>query len=395
MDNKKKRIIIVGGGASGLMAAITAAQNGASVTLLEQNENPGRKIGVTGNGRCNLTNRNMSYDLFRGNHPEFARKILAQFSLEDTLRFFQETGLAVTEKNGWFYPRSFQARSVTDLLISRARALKVKIKTREDVRSVFYRKKCWKVETDGWAYEGDAVILANGSKASAVSGSDGSGYEIAAELGHRIIPPVPALTGLKISGNSFKGWAGVRTEGRVSLMADGKEICVDRGELQLTDYGISGIPVFQISRYAARALNQNKKVTISLNFFPDFSEEKLREFLKKRQEQCPWLGRQELFTGILPDKLAKVLLKQKDPVKAAVEFSLTLRDTCGFEQAQVCAGGVDTTEINPETMESLLHKGLFVAGELVDIDGPCGGYNLQWAWSSGAVAGKHSAKESI
>lgn len=392
---QKKRVIVIGGGAAGLVAAITAAEEGAAVTILEQNENPGRKICVTGNGRCNLTNRDMHPELFRGNNPEIARKVLEQFSLEDTLKFFHETGLSFAEKNGWIYPGSHQAKAVVDLLVSRARALKVKIKTREQVKNVFVADNCWKTETEGWTYEGEAVILANGSKASLVPGSDGSGYELAEKLGHKVILPVPALTGLKAAGNVYKGWSGVRTEGKATLFINGEKVCQEQGELQLTDYGISGIPVFQISRYASRALEENKKVSVSLNFFPAYTETELREFLKKRQERCPWLGKQEIFTGILPEKLAKVLLKQKDPLKAAADFSLSIRDTSGFEQAQVCAGGVDTMEIHPETMESVLHKGLYFAGEIVDIDGPCGGYNLQWAWSSGAVAGRSSAKELI
>lgn len=392
---QKKRVIVIGGGAAGLVAAITAAEESAAVTILEQNENPGRKICVTGNGRCNLTNRDMCPELFRGNNPEIARKVLEQFSLEDTLKFFHETGLSFAEKNGWIYPGSHQAKAVVDLLVSRARALKVKIKTREQVKNVFVADNCWKIETEGWTYEGEAVILANGSKASLVPGSDGSGYELAEKLGHKVILPVPALTGLKAAGNVYKGWSGVRTEGKVTLFINGEKVCQEQGELQLTDYGISGIPVFQISRYASRALEENKKVSVSLNFFPAYTETELREFLKKRQERCPWLGKQEIFTGILPEKLAKVLLKQKDPLKAAADFSLSIRDTSGFEQAQVCAGGVDTMEIHPETMESVLHKGLYFAGEVVDIDGPCGGYNLQWAWSSGAVAGRSSAKELI
>ena len=392
---QKKRVIVIGGGAAGLVAAITAAEESAAVTILEQNENPGRKICVTGNGRCNLTNRDMRLELFRGNNPEIARKVLEQFSLEDTLKFFHETGLSFAEKNGWIYPGSHQAKAVVDLLVSRARALKVKIKTREQVKNVFVADNCWEIETEGWTYEGEAVILANGSKASLVPGSDGSGYELAEKLGHKVILPVPALTGLKAAGNVYKGWSGVRTEGKATLFINGEKVCQEQGELQLTDYGISGIPVFQISRYASRALEENKKVSVSLNFFPAYTETELREFLKKRQERCPWLGKQEIFTGILPEKLAKVLLKQKDPLKAAADFSLSIRDTSGFEQAQVCAGGVDTMEIHPETMESVLHKGLYFAGEIVDIDGPCGGYNLQWAWPSGAVAGRSSAKELI
>ena len=239
---EKTQVIVVGGGASGLAAAIAAAENGAAVTLLEQNENPGRKICVTGNGRCNLTNRDMRPDIFRGQHPEFVEEILAQFTLEDTLAFFEKLGVAFTERNGWLYPRSNQAKCIPELLILKARALKVKIKTREHAESVSWENGRWKVETSGWTYEGDKVILANGSKASQVPGSDGSGYELAANLGHHIIRPLPALTGLRCKGNVFSAWAGVRTDAKVTLLIDGKRFVEESGEVQLTDYGISGIP---------------------------------------------------------------------------------------------------------------------------------------------------------
>ena len=253
---EKTQVIVVGGGASGLAAAIAAAENGAAVTLLEQNENPGRKICVTGNGRCNLTNRDMRPDIFRGQHPEFVEEILAQFTLEDTLAFFEKLGVAFTERNGWLYPRSNQAKCIPELLILKARALKVKIKTREHAESVSWENGRWKVQTSGWTYEGDKVILANGSKASQVTGSDGSGYELAANLGHHIIRPLPALTGLRCKGNVFSAWAGVRTDAKVTLLIDGKRFVEESGEVQLTDYGISGIPVFQLSSYAIRALDE-------------------------------------------------------------------------------------------------------------------------------------------
>ena len=222
--DKKRQVIIVGGGASGLTAGIMAARNGAAVTILEQNEKPGRKICVTGNGRCNLTNQDMSWKYFHGEHPEFAKKILAQFSLEDTLRFFDELGIVVIEKKGWLYPRGGQAKYIPELLLLRARSLKVKIKTREKVLKIYKEQNTWKVQTEGWTYEGDAVILANGSKASKVPGSDGSGYVLAEELGHSVLRPLPALTGLKAKGNFFSSWAGVRTEGKVTLWIDGDGI---------------------------------------------------------------------------------------------------------------------------------------------------------------------------
>ena len=290
---KKRQVIIVGGGASGLTAGIMAARNGATVTILEQNEKPGRKICVTGNGRCNLTNQDMSWKYFHGEHPEFAKKILAQFSLEDTLRFFDELGIVVTEKKGWLYPRGGQAKYIPELLLLRARSLKVKIKTREKVLKIYKEQNTWKVQTEGWTYEGDAVILANGSKASKVPGSDGSGYVLAEELGHSVLRPLPALTGLKAKGNFFSSWAGVRTEGKATLWIDGTISDSETGELQLTEYGISGIPVFQISGAAARALDQKKKVSISLNFFRNIQKQlsgnffwkgkrNIRSFLRQR-----------------------------------------------------------------------------------------------------------------
>lgn len=391
----RPQILVVGGGAAGLIAAIMAAENGAAVTVLEQNENPGRKICVTGNGRCNLTNQNMDPGIFRGENAKIAEKVLEKFSLKDTLAFFEEIGIAVVERKGWFYPRSNQAKCVPDLLLLKARALKVKIKTREKAEAVYKENGRWKVQTQGWTYEGDKVILANGSKASMVPGSDGSGYEIAEALGHRIVKPLPALTGLRCKGNAFAAWAGVRTEAEVSLWIDGQFHSKDAGEVQLTDYGISGIPVFQLSRYAVRALDAGKKVKLYVNFFPEYTKSELETMLKDRRERCPYQSEADLLLGILPDKLIKVLRKQKNFIQAATSYELDVKGSTGFEQAQVCSGGVDTTEINPLTMESLLHEGLYFAGELLDMDGPCGGYNLQWAWSSGAIAGMHSAKEKL
>ena len=394
--SERPQVIVVGGGAAGLIAAITAAQNGAVVTVLEQNENPGRKICVTGNGRCNLTNKDMRPECFRGQHPEFAAGILQQFSLEETLAFFENLGVAFTDRKGWIYPRSNQAKCIPELLLLKARSLKVKIKTRETVKAVVYEEGRWKAETSGWTYEGDRVILANGSKASQVPGADGSGYEIAAALGHRIVKPLPALTGLRCRGNAFSAWAGVRTDAKVTLLLDGKAFAEESGEVQLTDYGISGIPIFQLSRYAIRALEEGRKVSVMVNFLPEYTKESLREQLEKRRTLCPYQSEAEILLGLLPDKLIKMFRKQKaDLCQTITEYMLEVKGSSGFEQAQICSGGVDTTQIHPETLESMLNPGLFFAGELLDIDGPCGGYNLQWAWSSGAVAGYHSAKENI
>ena len=388
-----KQIIIVGAGASGLVAAIKAAAIGAAVTVLEQNDRPGRKICATGNGRCNMTNLNNIENAYRGSHPEFVKDALKQFSVDDTLSFFQKLGICTTDRSGWIYPRSNQAQSIVDVLTMKARSLKVKLKTNQYVTGVSFTGGHWNVHTNGWTYTCDAVILANGSKASSVAGSSESGYEISRSLGHHLIEPLPALTALKCRGDFFSGWSGVRTEGKVTLYINGTPETSQQGELQLTDYGVSGIPVFQISRYAIRAIYEKKKVELSINFFPELTKQELQEYLGRRKNDCPYKNEKELLTGLFPEKLIRVLSAQKDLISAITDFRLSVKSGLSFEQAQICSGGVDTSEVDSHTMESRLHKGLYFAGELLDIDGTCGGYNLQWAWSSGATAGIHAAKE--
>ncbi|MFR1591753.1 MAG: aminoacetone oxidase family FAD-binding enzyme, partial [Ruminococcus sp.] len=334
-------------------------------------------------------------DAYRSENPGFEQAVLNQFPVEDTVKFFTRLGIYPVNKNGgYLYPHSGQAASVAEVLCMEARNLGVKIKTNQKVQRVFKEQDIWKVQVEGWIYEGEAVILANGSKASAISGSDGSGYELAAALGHRLIEPLPALTALKCRNTGFSGWAGVRTEGRITLLVDGEKVTEETGELQLTDYGVSGIPVFQVSRYGIRALKQGKNVTLILNFLPEFSREQLKAFLKIRKENCPYKGKKDFLTGLFPDKLAKVLLSANDLEEAISSYPLKVTGYQSFEQAQVCSGGVDTTQVNARTLESTRNSGLYFAGELLDIDGKCGGYNLQWAWSSGYVAGVNASKMS-
>ena len=392
---KKRQVVITGAGASGMMAAIMAARNGAAVTVLEQNEKPGKKICATGNGKCNFSNLVMPEDAYRGTHPEFVKDAFAQFSVKDTVEFFKELGIFPLDRNGYLYPRSNQAQSVVDVLCMEASHLGVKIKTNEQVAAIETAKngKKFQVLTKGWHYEADALILANGSKASSISGSDGSGYELAKKMGHRIIPVYPALTALKCKDPAFKTWAGVRTEGKVSLFINGKFHKSERGELQLTEYGISGIPVFQISTYAIRAVHEGEKAELRVDFLPELTEEETRELLHARKKACPYKNEKELLVGLFPEKLSKVLTSQKHLLSAIKEFPLEVQDGMSFSQAQVCSGGVDTSQVNTHTMESKLCRNLYFAGELLDIDGTCGGYNLQWAWSSGAAAGIHAAKE--
>lgn len=392
---EKRRVIVVGGGASGLMAAIMAAREGAAVTLLEHNERLGQKLNATGNGRCNFSNRRMVPDAYRGTHPEFIREALSRFSVEDTVEFFRRLGIFPVEKDGYLYPRSREASSVTKALTMEAQYRKVKVKTREHVTAVEHKQEGFLVRTEGWQYEGDAVILACGSRASGIAGADGSGYALAKALGHAVVRPLPALTALKCAPNHFSGWAGVRAQGEASLLVEGKRISSQQGELQLTDYGISGIPVFQLSTYAIRALDEGKQVRLLVDFLPEIPLEDLEAFFSARRELMPYKNQRELLEGLFPGKLCKVLAAQKDLFQALKAFPLTVSGGMSFAQAQVCSGGVSTGEVNPCTMESRLHKGLYITGELLDVDGTCGGYNLQWAWSSGAAAGRHAARSGL
>lgn len=396
----KKRVCIIGGGASGMVAAIMAAREGAAVTILEHNDRVGKKILATGNGRCNLTNLYQDPSCYHSQEKEIAWEVLQQFDVQKTIRFFSELGIYTKNKNGGLYPFSMQASSVQELLEMEARYRKVKIKCKEHVTGIQVLQTSpepvFQVKTETWRYEADAVILACGSKASQIEGADGSGYQLAETFGLKVIPPLPALVPLKGKGKYFAKWAGTRVEGKVSLEAEGRVFDSAQGELQLTDYGISGIPVFQISSYAARLLEKRIPITAVLDFLPDFDDKGLELFLKQREILCPYKTLRELLTGVLPKKLADVLTEGKIDRTTLVgrikRFPVEIRDTKSFDTAQVCSGGVSLKEIHPNTMECRSVPGLYLAGEILDTDGICGGYNLQWAWSSGACAGIHAAR---
>lgn len=396
-----QKVTVIGCGASGLMAAITAARYGASVTVLEQNAKPGKKILSTGNGKCNLTNLDQQPEYYRSSTIGFPKTALEAFSLEDTIAFFHEIGIYTKNKNGYLYPYSEQASSVVELLLMEAKRLKVKIKLSECVTKIERAEdeNGFIVFTKTWQYPSDRVIISCGSSASMIEGSDGSGYELAKSLGHSIVNPLPALTGLKAQGNAFAKWAGVRVEGVVTVQYDGCSSITSRGEIQLTEYGISGIPVFQISRYVSRALDEGKKVQVYLDFLPDFTMESCEAFFQSRIVLRPDKNLKEQLIGIFPLKLIDVLCGSKKASKLTLEeiltqmkhYKLNIKSTLDLDHAQVCTGGVSCDEIDPETMESKLVPGIYFSGEVADVDGTCGGYNLQWAWSSGYTAGRSAA----
>ncbi len=434
-----KQIVVIGGGASGMAAAIAAAKKGAAVTILEHTPILGKKLSATGNGRCNFTNLYMTPDCYRGENPSFIEQVLKGFSPQDAIDFFAGLGVLSEEKGGYVYPYSNQASTIVDAMTLALHALSVQVYYRRKVTGI-QRKKGQLVltgteripvpkDTCAGKKKGkngsqgqkngvqeevvqpfsmicDGVILACGSRAASKTGSDGSGYSLCQALGHRIVPVNPALVQLRCQGSFLKEWAGVRCQGKISLFAGKRLLAEDMGELQLTDYGISGIPAFQVSRFGAEALHQGKKVTARLNFLPKMKQvqEWLRGVQSCPERNCPY----RWLSGMLPQKMVPVILGQagipgeklyqkmneKEAaaalpalVQALTAFEISVTDTNSFEQAQVCAGGVDTKEVT-EQCASKYMPGVYIIGELLDVDGICGGYNLHFAWATGIAAGE-------
>ena len=407
MKNKNVHfdVLIVGGGASGLMAAIQASECHMDVLVLEHQQKAGIKILSTGNGRCNLTNSDMSPDQFRCDDPSFFVPALQAFSEADTIRFFKEKlHLFCHERNGYWYPRSNQAAAVREALLAGCRANSVCIRKHETIQELCKKDGRFSVKTDRGEYTADACILCCGGKAFPKSGSDGSGYRLAKAFGHSIVKPLPALTALYSDRTELFSLAGVRAIGKVSLLIDGEHVLSDQGEVQFTDYGISGIPVFQVSRYAAIALHTKKNVLVKIDLVPEMSERELEAYLTdgcKGHEENAGSQLSILLNGLLSKKITEYLLKNTngtltDQIRRICEeikqMSVPITKTGSFTQAQTTTGGVRVSEIDPETMGSRLEEGLYFAGEMIDLDGACGGYNLQWAWSSGYLAASSAAE---
>ena len=379
-----KNVIVVGGGASGLMAAISAAKSGASVCILEHNEKLGKKILATGNGRCNFSNRLQEPSCYRSSQRNFPWQVIEQFPAEKTIAFFEELGICTRDRGGYLYPGSDQAASVLEVLQMEIERLQIPVEYGVQICGIVKKKEQFEIRTATKRYHCQKLILATGSKASPVTGSDGSGYQYAKDLGHTIAPVLPALVALHAKENFFAALAGVRIQGKVTLFVDGTKCAEDTGELQLTKYGISGIPVFQVSRYASEGLYREKEVIAVLDLAPNVTEKEMDDILRLRIRRHPERKMTEFFTGMYHQKFSQTK-----------SLRITIKGTNDFDQAQICAGGVRTEEVDPKTMESHYVSGLYFAGELLDVDGICGGYNLQWAWSSGFVAGKCAAQSSI
>ncbi len=404
------RIGVIGGGASGMMAAITAARQGAEVTVLERNNRLGKKLLSTGNGRCNLGNMDMDPGHYHTEQPGLLEHFLKRFSTEDTISFFQGIGVLLKDKGGYLYPACEQAAVVQDALRYELDSLHVREITECHIREIGRDGRTGKlqVSTGEKTYLFDRVILACGGQAAPGTGSDGSGYKLARQMGHSLIPVVPALVQLRCGETCLRSVAGVRADAEISAWCGESCAARERGELQLTDYGVSGIPVFQISRVVNYIMREHREVKLRIDFLPDYGEAEYARLKAARklllQEERTV---EEFFTGLLHKKLMCLFIRMAglkpgdrialaDP--AAIEkvyglirrWELHVTGSNSFESAQVCAGGVPLDEVTKD-LESRKLPGVFFAGEVLDVDGRCGGYNLQWAWCSGYLAGMAAA----
>ena len=404
----KTEIAVIGGGASGLMAAITAKKSGKEVVILERKDRILKKVLITGNGRCNITNVNANISNYFGKNISSVENILNRFTPQDTMDFFNELGIICNEENrGKVYPLSGQASSVVDALRFEAERLGIKIETEFYVR---------KIEKDGFKFriysedrkkiEAGRVILAAGGQSYPELGSNGSGFELAKELGHSVTKLSPSIVQLKTEKHQVKGLQGIKTDVAVTAYGDNKKICTYDGELLFTDYGISGNVVFNISF----VMPLYKNVEFEIDFMEKFDYNELYEILKERKRILSHLTMENYFNGMINKKLGQFLSKVSGieklskPVKdlndsdirklctVLKKYRVKILETTGFKNAQVTAGGVSLDEVNAETLESKIVKGLYFSGEVLDVYGECGGFNLQWAWASGYIAGENSAK---
>ena len=396
------KVAVIGGGAAGMMATLTAAERGHQVTLLERQARVGRKLLATGNGRCNLTNRHASPAHYHGETMEFCRYALERFGAEETLSWFAQRGLlTTTEDSGRVYPYSNMAGSVLDVLRFALENSGIDLRTGCTVSAVKKKGDTFTLRTaEGESITADRVILAVGGAAGGKVGGVMDGYQIGKALGHRRTALYPSLVQIKTDPTYPRALKGVKAEAAVTIHRRGDVLATGQGEVLFTEYGVSGPAIFDLSRAAATG---GEGLTVTLDLLPELTEDAVLTWLRQRQAQAASREAGTLLTGALHARLGQMVCKAAgftsqsaaslpedalNRIAAQVKrFSLPITGVCGFDQAQVTAGGLRCDEFDPKTMESRLVAGFYACGEVLDIDGDCGGYNLQWAWSSGHLAG--------
>lgn len=393
-------IVVIGGGPSGLTAAIIAARKGKKVSIIEKNNKCGKKLLITGNGKCNYFNENQKLSNYHSNNNELINKIITEENLNKVKSFFNSLGIVPKIKNGYYYPFTEMAITIQNALLYEIKKNNIEIIYDLNVTEII-KKDCFVINPNKENIKAKKIILSTGSKAAPKTGSDGSGYTLAKSLNHTIIEPKPALVGLKGNDPYFKKWSGIRTDAIISLYEDDKLIQKENGNLQLTDYGISGIVVFNLSSHISKNL-KNHNEEIHINFMPWLNESAYNYLKKQAKLSYPI---KETLERFLNYKLVDIIIKKsniktdnfkklsdndfKNLVYNLTNFPIKITDTNSFEKAQVCSGGIPLTEININTFESKKKNNLYLTGEILDVDGNCGGYNLTFAWISGIIAGEN------
>lgn len=399
-------LAVIGGGAAGLSGAITAARGGLRVCVIDHMDRVGKKILSTGNGRCNFTNEVLTPDCYYTQAPRQLKEYLAAHPTSEVLTFMESLGIPSVNRDGYYYPASLQAASVLECMLAECQHLGIHFSLQQEVESVKQKDSLFSIRLrNGDRIEASHVLLSCGGKSAAHSGSDGSGYELAQQLGHHCKTVFPALVPLQIEKKQYQSLAGTRCQVQADLYVDQNRIRRERGELQWTEGALSGIVIFQLSHPAIEALYRKKKVSIVLNFMPEQSEKECLEMLRGRQQTIGYKEVYDWGIGLLPKKLWEFLVRESGlPIhKKAEEMSgkelaalqrrlqsltVPILGALGYDRAQVTAGGIDLEEIRTDTMESSKVPGLYLAGEMLDVDGICGGYNLHWAITGGITAGK-------
>ncbi len=401
--NNTTNIAIIGAGASGLFCALCLAKKGFLVTVFEKNNKPGKKLAATGNGKCNISNTNISLANYFSSNPSFSKYALEHFGFEKFSKFCDEIGLNLTtNENGKTYPSSLQASSVVEILYQEALFYGAIFHFSTYIEDLTFEKKA-KIIAHNTQYEFDKVILATGSIAMEKLGGTNSGYELAKKLGHSIIEPFPSLVQLTSHNKEIHFLSGVKTEVAITIFINNQRSKSIEGDILFTNYGVSGNAILDLSREANQAMLEGSYVDIVVDLFPQNDKNKLLALLEKKKKALPNRPKEFLLLSLINSKLIDFIFKKAkiDPNKITTDHldkkdlqSLTyalksikieIDGSKGFENAEVVAGGVNVDEIDPKTMESKLQSGLYFCGEVIDVDGDCGGYNLHWAWASGYI----------
>lgn len=391
-----KKVAIIGGGASGLLCAIFCASKNLHVDVFEQNSKCAKKILVSGNGRCNITNKNLNQNDFFSNNPSFTDFALKEFGFNEFLKFCESIGLLLDVKDdGRAYPLSNEAKSVASLLLRNAKNLGVNIHVDSKITDV---KKLMN--------NYDSVVVATGSEAAEHLGGNRDGLNFAEEFGHTIVPTYPSLVQFHLDSAVAKKMSGAKLNGEVTLLINNKKDSTCSGDILFTNYGVSGFAILDISQRASIALLEFAKVNIAINLLPTFNIQKLSAHISKVASTQPNFTILDILAGLLPLKIAQGVLEDlnilastcsseigtklsKKIANQMLNWRFVVSDTHGFRHAEVAGGGVDTREINPKTMESLKQKNLYFCGEVLDVVGRRGGYNFAFAWASAHLCAKN------